>query len=250
MNRRAFLGSLGAVASAGILSRQALASDEPIRVRVWLSDRAATYPDLPARVRGYLRAALAPIRDVRVVFADRSVDLPAEDGREVLANHWPARLAKGAVGHEDVSPTVGVNLLVTDGDITTQPAGFARPYVAAATGAKHVAHMPAAAETPETVPYSYSSVATQLLLHECGHALGLTHGHGTGTVVDDAVVASPMVGGYLWTDAETRAAHVGSPDNQCGQSYPSADDAADRRLRLRFSDCARAALEGSIQPAE
>lgn len=242
MNRRAFLGSVGAVASGGILSRRALAGEDPVRVRVWFSDRAAEYDDLETRVRGYLGAALDQgCEAVRITVSDESVSLPDENGRSVLAREWPIRVVEGVAGLSDVDPTTGVNLLVTDGDPTQQPAGFARPHVAAATGARYVARMPPVEEASAVVPYTTAAASTQLLLHECGHALGLGHGHGSATVTEDGVAASPMVGSYLWRDEEARRQYIGAT-NACGETYPSPDAGEGRRLGLRYSACALAAL--------
>jgi len=242
VNRRAFLGGVAALASGGVVGRRALAAGDPLRVRVWFSDRAAEYDDLGARVEGYLTAALSEAEtDVAVTVAEPTVSLPAEDGKAVLARRWPRLVVEGGAGLSDVDPTVGVNLLVTDGDPTRQPAGFARPHVAASTGARYVARMPPAEQVGTAAPYTKAVAATQLLLHECGHALGLGHGHGSATVTDDALVASPMVGSYLWRGEDARRRHLGAT-NGCGESYPSPAASEGRRLGLRYSACALAAL--------
>ena len=241
MNRRAFLAGCGAVASVGAFGRGVFAVEDSLRIRVWLSDRAAEYDDLGSRVSGYLKSALAPVEDdVRVAMAEETVTLPAEDGRQILARHWPRRVIEGAVGGE-VDPTTGVNLLVTDGDPTEQPAGYGHRHVAAATGARYIAGIDPAAETPDDIRYSVAGVATQLLLHECGHALGLTHAHGSATVTDERVVASPMVGSYLWRPAEVRERYL-DDTNACGDPLPPPTVEGERRLGLRYSPCALGAL--------
>ena len=229
------------MASVGAFGRGVFAADDAPRIRVWLSDRAAEYDDLGSRVSGYLESALAPVEDdVRVAMAEETVTLPAEDGRQILARHWPRRVVEGAVGG-DVDPTTGVNLLVTDGDPTEQPAGYGHRHVAAATGARHIAGMDPAAETPDDIRYSVAGVATQLLLHECGHALGLTHAHGSATVTDERVVASPMVGSYLWRPAEVRERYL-DETNACGDPLPPPTVEGERRLGLQYSPCALGAL--------
>lgn len=241
MNRRAFLGSVGAVASVGLLGRTALGSGDALRVRVWLSDRATEHEGLQSRVQGYLRAGLASVvEDVRVTVSEETVALPAEGGRRVLARHWPRLVAEGAVGGE-VDPTLGVNLLVTDGDPTEQPAGYGHRHVAASTGAGHIAEMPPADEAGAAVPYSVAGVATQLLLHECGHALGLTHDHGSATVSDEGVVSSPMVGSYLWRPPAVRRQYLDGT-TACGDPVPPPTVDGERLLGLRYSPCAVSAL--------
>jgi hypothetical protein len=103
--------------------------------------------------------------------------------------------------------------------------------------------MPPAAETQTVVPYSVPAVATQLLLHECGHALGIGHDHGSAVRRDGAVVASPMVASYLWKSESVREKQL-DDGNACGASYPDADAAVDRRLRLTYADCASRAIRG------
>lgn len=241
MNRRAFLGSVGAVASVGVLGRTVLANGESLHVRVWFSDRAAAHEGLESRVRGYLRAGLtSAVEDVRITVSEETVTLPSEDGRQVLARHWPRLVIEGAVGGE-VKPTTGVNLLVTDGDPTEQPAGYGHRHVAATTGAGHIVEMPPADEAGAVVPYSVAGVATQLLLHECGHALGLTHDHGNATVTDGGVVSSPMVGSYLWRPPEVRRQYLDGTD-ACGDPLPPPSVDGERLLGLRYSPCAASAL--------
>lgn len=243
MNRRAFLGSAGMVLSMGLVGRQTARRSDPVTVRVWFSEAAAEYDSLPDRIEGYLGGALeAAVGEVALSFAPSPVRIPAEGGRNLLAVRWPRMVVEGTVGMRHIDPVDDVNLLVTDGDPTRQPAGYARPRVAAATGAEYVARMPPADETDAVVPYSVRAAATQLLLHECGHALGAGHEHGHADVRDGAVVASPMIGSYLWADERDREKHV--PDEcACGGSYPGPTAAPERRLGLRYGDCAVRALQ-------
>lgn len=243
MKRRAFLGSAGAAVSLGLLGRAIGGGDGTLVVRVWFSDAAAGYDDLGTRVRGYLHAALEPvIGSVQVQVAADPVSLPSEDGRAVLARHWPRLVLEGAGGLRGMDPVTGVNLLVTDGDPSTQPSGFARRHVAAMTGAESLAEMPPADGTPVEVPYSVGPAVVQLLLHECGHALGLGHDHGVARTEGGRVCASPMVSSYLWADDAIRRRKLDESGNACGDLFPPADAAGDRWLQLRYSPCALAAL--------
>ena len=244
MNRRELLASAGTVLSLGALGRTAGRPTDTLVVRVWRSEQAAAYDGVRSTVREYLTAALDPVvGGVEVQFAERTVSLPREGGRAVLANLWPRIVLAGVTGVRDVDPVDGVNLLVTDGDPTVQPAGYGRPTVAAVTGAAKLADAPPAAETSGVVPYSVTNAVVQLVLHECGHALGLSHDHGSASVDGERVVASPMVGSYLWESG--RSDHLDSSGNQCGESYPDPDDGERRSLGLRYGPCARSALRGS-----
>jgi len=238
VNRRAFVAGAGATLSLGLVGKQAVQPPEPTVVRIWFSEAAATYDGLAATVEGYLGAALEPaIGPVEFDFGPEPLSLPAEDSRRVLGTHWPASVARGAVGMGTVDPVGGVNLLVTDGDPTKQPAGYARPHVAAATGAAFVARMGPVGETSAVVPYSIRAAATQLLIHEVGHALGAHHEHGAARRTDGTLVASPMIGSYLWASEGVREAHL-PQENACGGVVPDETDSLERRLQLRYADCA------------
>ncbi|WP_123538788.1 zinc metalloprotease [Halosimplex salinum] len=242
MNRRRFLAGAGVALSVGIAGRRAARPTDPVVVRVWFSEAAAAHDSLADRVEGYLGSALeAPLGAVEFDFVPSPVALPAEGGKRVLSMHWPSRVVEGAVGMGGVDPVDGVNLLVTDGDPRKQPAGYARPHVAAVTGAGYIARMAPATETPTVVPYSVRAAATQLLLHECGHALGLGHEHGSARRRDDAIVASPMVGSYVWAPDHVRENQL-ADESACGESFPRDSAAPNRRLALRFTDCAEQAL--------
>lgn len=239
-----FLGSVGTALSAGLLGRRALADEDPVVVRVWFSERAAEVEGLRTRVQGYLTAALEPvIGAVDVQIDSDPVPLPRESGRRLLSRRWPRLVLEGAGGMRNIDPVSGVNLLVTDGDPTNHPAGFARPHVAATTGASAIARMPPPDEAPTVVPYSTPAAATQLLLHECGHALGLTHGHGSAEETDDGVVVSPMVSGYVWAEESIREKHLDGPTNACGSEYAMGEAAGQRYVRLRFADCATESVD-------
>ena len=238
MNRRAFLGGVSAALGLGVAGRRATSRPDPVVVRVWFTDAAASHDALAERVEGYLGAALEAVLDaVSVEVASSTVALAHEGGKASLGVDWPVTVAEGLVGLAEVDPVGDVNLLVTDGDPRRQPAGYARPRVAAATGGAYIARMGPAAETPPVVPYSLPAAATQLLLHEVGHALGATHDHGSAWREGDALAASPMVGSYLWAPERVRERHL-PDDGGCGAPYPIDDGGTERRLALRYADCA------------
>jgi hypothetical protein len=242
VNRRAFLGGAGVALSLGVAGRRAASPPDPVVVRIWFSESAATHDALEDRVEGYLGSALDSALDaVDLEFADSPVDLVHEGGTETLGVDWPATVVEGLAGIGDIDPVGGVNLLVTDGDPRRQPAGYARPRIAAATGGAYIARMPPADETPPVVPYSVPAATTQVLLHEVGHALGATHAHGTARREGDALVASPMVGSYLWAPEHVREEHL-DEEGACGGRFPVDSTAPERRLSLRYADCAARAL--------
>lgn len=242
MNRRAFLGGAGVALSLGVAGRRAASPTDPVVVRVWFSESAATQDALAARVEGYLEDALDhALEAVELEFADSSVSLAHEGGKETLGVDWPAKVVEGMVGMGELDPVDDVNLLVTDGDPRRQPSGYARPRIAAVTGGAYIARMPPAEETPPVVPYSVPAATTQVLLHEVGHALGATHAHGTARRDGDALVASPMVGSYLWAPKHVREDHL-ADESVCGERFPVESTAPERRLSLRYADCAARAL--------
>lgn len=242
MNRRTFLGGLGLVGSAGVVAAGRSLASTPLEVVVWFSEGAATYEGLRPIVAGYLGRALEGAGvEASVVFGDRPIPLEREQGAHLLSVEWPERVLGGTLGLGSIDETGDVTLLITDGDPASRPAGYGMTAVGALTGARLLAEMPPPATTPTVVAPTGPAVIAQLLLHECGHALGLTHGHGTVAVEGDAVVATPMIGRYAWASTGVREHQVGRSEDRCGSSYP-ATGGRSRRLQLHYGSCSRRAI--------
>lgn len=238
MNRRRFLAlGAGTVGGLGLTHTGERALDARIDARVWLSEAADGYDGIRPRVVGYVRRALSGIRGEVSVSVGGTVDVSTEDGYRVTASgEWPSRLATGAV-----TPADDVNLLLTDGDMSTSPTGVGFPHVASVGGARHVARMPRPSETSDVVDFSMRALVTQIVVHECGHALGLRHNDGAVVNRGDHVVVTPMVSSYTWADASVRDRQFDYEASACGEAYPEVRR-RNARLDLTFSPCARRRL--------
>lgn len=94
-----------------------------------------------------------------------------------MSRTWPHMVLRGAIRGGIVDGLADVNLLVTDGDPSVEPAGYGMRSIAAITGARYLAAMSQVDSTPYDVDYSPPAAIAQLLLHDCGHAVGLEHRH-------------------------------------------------------------------------
>ncbi|MFC6939684.1 peptidase M10A and M12B matrixin and adamalysin [Salinirubellus sp. GCM10025818] len=235
MNRRRFLAlGVGTVGGLGLTHTGERALDGRIDAKVWLSEAAASYDGIRPRLVGYVRRALDGVRGEVSVSIGGTVDVGTEDGYRVTASgEWPSKFATGAV-----TPADDVNVLVTDGDMHTSPTGVGLPHIASVGGARHVARMSLPSETPDVVDFSKPALVTQIVIHECGHALGLRHNDGTVVEREDHVVVTPMVSSYIWAEESVRDRQFDYETSACGEPYPRVRR-RDARLDLTFSPCAR-----------
>lgn len=247
MNRRAFLGAVGSLASVGTLAYSTRDPVDTLEVRVWLSERAASYGGVGDRVVDYLERLLDLAYWSLDVSIGGVVSVAIEDGARVTTRgEWPAAVASGAVGRRNVDPADDINLLVTDGQMKRAPTGYGIPHVASVGGARHIAALEpydelVASGPPDhvarkLVPLRTETRTMQVLLHEIGHALGLDHGHGVAFRYGDAVVATPMLSTYAFTS------DYDADRSRCGVPYPDSDGLA-RKLSFAFSRCAKRELE-------
>jgi hypothetical protein len=235
MNRRSFLKACLHAGTAGTLLGRHSPDDGTFDVRVWVSERAADRGPVAARAKGYLERAFGDVRDDVSVTTGGTVSVSREHGYDVVTSgEWPGILAEGAAGGSDMSPVDDVNLLVTDGPMDIAPTGGGGAHVAAVGGARDLAAMPPAAETPTIVRHSDPARITQVVLHECGHAIGLTHDQGSVHTRGDAATATPMISNYAWSD--------GYDPSQGACGTVGTLDADRRLLALVFSDCAADAI--------
>lgn len=229
----------GGVLSLGLAGWETRPPPDKLRIRVWLTDGAAAHPACRERAAGYVRQALAPTdHDIELSYGEATLRFEASD-RRVEREAWPRRVFEGHAGIASIDPVRDVNLLLTDGAVSRPSAGYAFDNIAAVPGARFLAEVAPAAETPSVVDYSVPAAVTQLLVHEVGHALGLAHSHGSVTVDDSTITASPMVSGYAWAPDEVRTDQLGTLE--CG-GRDSKVQHRQRRLSMQFSACAERAL--------
>lgn len=241
MKRRAFLGTVGSMVSLGTLAYATRGTSDTLEVRIWLSERAATYDGVTDRIRSYLDETLALEYWTLETSIGGTVSVSTEDAaRLTRRGEWPAAVAAGTLGGRDLEPASDVNLLVTDGGMERAPTGYGVPHIASVGGARHIAALEsfddavtddARAIAPNTTPVR----TMQVLLHEIGHTLGLNHEDGVAFVYDGALVATPMLGSYAWDP------QYEGDTSPCGTAIPASDDRK-QTLSFAFSACSRRRL--------
>ncbi|WP_255171615.1 peptidase M10A and M12B matrixin and adamalysin [Natrononativus amylolyticus] len=240
MKRRAVLGTIGSLASLGVIGYATRDPVDALEVRFWLSERAATYPDVVDRISEYLSFALdLEYWSLELTYGG-VVAVDTEDGADVTRRgEWPALVAAGTLGRGEIEPVGDVNLLVTDGQMQTAPTGFGMPHVASVGGARYISRLEpldSLSEPGESVTYSTPNRVMQVLIHEAGHALGLGHDHGVVHRRESTDVATPMLSTYAW-DPEYEGDR-----SRCGAIYPT-DEPVARKLSFSFSQCAQREFE-------
>ncbi|MFC6769849.1 peptidase M10A and M12B matrixin and adamalysin [Natrinema soli] len=241
MKRRVFLGTVGSTASLGTLAYATRGASDTLEVRIWLSERAATYDGVTDRIRSYLDETLAFEYWSLEASIGGTVSVSTEDAAHLTRRgEWPMAVASGTLGGRDLEPASDVNLLVTDGGMERAPTGYGVPHIASVGGARHLAALESLDDVvtgdarviaPNTTPVR----TMQVLLHEIGHALGLNHEDGAAFVYDGALTATPMLSSYVW-DPEYE-----SDASPCGSAIPAPADRK-RALSFAFSSCARRRL--------
>jgi hypothetical protein len=208
-----------------------------VNVKIWLTDGAAEY-DVWERLRGHVERAFDPAREGTTVEYGGVVDTSSEAAYGLVASgEWPKMLARGTVGGP-AAPADDVNLLVTARSMHDFPTGGGIPHVAAVGGAEALADLPPVEDSPEVTGWSTPAYALQVLLHECGHALGLDHADGYMEPAGDELVVSPMISGYPWESESVREEQFDADRGSCGCQFVR-PDGRDPRLMLVFSECER-----------
>lgn len=214
-------------------------SSRALDIRYWLSEKASAY-DIEDQINKYLKTSLTPVFEAVSVTFGGVVPIQTEHGYDVMkSGEWPRWVLPGYFHANDLRPAKDVNLLVTDGDMSTTPSGVAVSRLASVGGARHLEHIPQHDPIDDPVSYNIPSLAMQVILHEVGHTLGLNHTHGTITPVDEGAVASPMVSSYAWKEGVEMFDGDG---NHCNHEI-RLPEGKERFLSFEFSDCAKQTLK-------
>lgn len=245
--RRNFLGALGCCGVAAPVWFLARPPTRSVRVRYWLSEQAAEY-EVHTPISTYVTAGLDTAFDEVEVTYGGAIPLETEHGYEVTrSGEWPRRMLSGYIQESDDASVAHVHLLVTNGTMSDGPTGLGFHHVASVGGAQYLPDVPPREEVSGPVPYTRDLWAMHVLLHEVGHAFGLTHEHGDITILDDGAVVTPMVSTYAWMG---QTAHFNAEETACGREYPPTPTGA-RYLSFDYSACSQRTLRqygGGIHP--
>ncbi|MFD1512689.1 hypothetical protein [Halomarina rubra] len=237
LTRRAFLLSAGALGSAGVTGTALSGPEAEVNVKIWFTEQASDHVAWN-RLRDHVQRAFDPTGKLVAVEFGGTVETSSENAYElVTGGEWPKKLAQGTVGGE-AKPADDVNLLVTARSMYEFPTGAGIPHVASVGGAEALANLPPVEDCPDVVGWSDPAYALQVLLHECGHALGLDHEDGYMEPAGDELVVSPMVSGYPWESDEVKEQQFDTQQGTCGCEFVD-PEGRDPRLMLTFSECER-----------
>lgn len=238
MNRRTVIGAVGTFVSLPAIGYTTRRDGTTVSVRFWRTPRAARYDGVTTRVRELLNLALDLPHWSLEVSSGGVVDVGTERAAEAITQgRWPRAVLGGAAGVGSVEPVWDVNLLVTDGTFEVAPTGYGVAHVAAVGGARHLSRLEPLDSIEDPVPVTDGTFAAQVLLHEVGHALGLSHADGKRYREGGASVVTPMLSAYGWQSGARDALHGCQPVDESTEIAASS-----HRLDLEFSSCARRTL--------
>lgn len=239
MNRRTVLGAVGTLVSLPAIGYTTRRDGTTVSVRFWRTPRAARYDGVERRLFELLTRSLDLPHWTLDVSSGGVVDVETDRAATaVTEGRWPRAILRGAAGVGEVDPVWDVNLLVTDGTLEVAPTGYGVPHAAAIGGASKLAQLEPIGSIDEPVPVSDGTFAAQVVLHEVGHALGLSHADGRHYTDGEASVVTPMLSAYGWqSGGRSKLGRCNAADDEVDVTDPTR-----RRLDLQFSSCARRKL--------
>lgn len=233
------IGAVGTLVSLPAIGYTTRRDGTAVSIRFWRTPGAARYEGVESRLTELLTRSLDLPHWTLAVNSGGVVDVDTERAAAAVTDgHWPRAVLRGAAGVGDIDPVWDVNLLVTDGSLEVAPTGYGVPHVAAVGGADKLAQLDPIDSIDDPVPLTEATFAAQVVLHEVGHALGLSHADGRFYTEGETSIVTPMLSAYGW--------QPGARDEirPCGPTDWTVSDSAEpsRRLDLRFSACARRKL--------
>lgn len=232
------IGAIGTLLSLPAIGYTTGRDGTTVSIRFWRTPRAARYDGIEDRITELLTRALDFPHWTLEVSSGGVVDVGTDRAATaVTRGNWPSTVLGGAAGVGPVEPVWDVNLLVTDGSLEVAPTGYGVPHVAAVGGAHKLAGLNPVTSIDDPVPVTDATFAAQVVLHEVGHALGLSHADGRRYRDGEASVVTPMLSAYGWQS------HDGAGIQHCHPAEePTEIATSTRRLDLQFSSCARRKL--------